>query len=58
VIIAFLLMALTGYFGWLLGRRFERGKVEREQEHYKELYASGRKRRSGGIQLKTMQIRR
>jgi len=54
IVLLVLLPALAGYFGWLVGRRWERGKIEVEQAEHAEAYA----RRSGGMKLTTMRIRR
>lgn len=53
-LILLLLLPLAAYFGWLIGRRWERGKIEREEAEHAETYA----RRSGRVKLTTMQIRR
>ena len=54
VILLLVLPALAAYFGWLVGRRWERGKIEREQAEHADAYA----KRSGGLRLTTMIIRR
>jgi lipopolysaccharide biosynthesis regulator YciM len=53
-VIGLLLLPLAAYFGWLIGRRWERGKIEVEQAEHAEAYA----KRSGGLKLTTMRIRR
>jgi di/tricarboxylate transporter len=51
------LSALAAYFGWLVGRRWERGRIELEQEAHQER-AAQRGERSGQIRMTTIQIRR
>ncbi len=54
VLLLLVLPALAAYFGWLAGRRWERGKIEQEQAEHAAAYA----KRSGGLKLTTMRIRR
>jgi lipopolysaccharide biosynthesis regulator YciM len=54
LILLLVLPALAAYFGWLAGRRWERGKIEVEQAKYAEIAA----KRSGGMKLTTLRIRR
>jgi hypothetical protein len=54
LILMLVLPALAAYFGWLAGRRWERGKIEVEQAKYAEIAA----KRSGGMKLTTLRIRR
>lgn len=57
IVITVVLSALAGYFGWLTGRRWERGRIELEAAAYEE-QAAKRAVRSGGIVLSTMKVRR
>lgn len=57
LLITAVLLVLTGYFSWLAGRRWERGRIElegakREEESYR------RSKRSRTVTLSTVQIRR
>lgn len=57
ILITVALSALAGYLGWLVGRRWERGRIELEAEAYEEqVYA--RSARLGRVRLSTMKIRR
>ena len=51
------LLALAAYFGWLAGRRKERGLIEAEAAAA-EAEAYQRSKRSRSVRLNTMQIRR
>jgi hypothetical protein len=57
ILIAVVLSALAGYFGWLAGRRWERGRIELERNAYLERQTK-RGDRPGTIKMTTMQIRR
>jgi hypothetical protein len=57
IVITVALSALAAYFGWLAGRRWERGRIELEQAAHLER-AAKRGERSGHIRMSTIQIRR
>lgn len=57
ILIPIMLSALAGYFGWLAGRRWERGRIELAQMEFEE-QAAQRAVRHGGIVMSTMKIRR
>lgn len=57
ILITVVLSALAAYFGWLVGRRWERGRIELEKEAHQER-AAQRGERSGQIRMTTIQIRR
>ena len=57
ILITVVLSALAAYFGWLAGRRWERGRIELENRAHEER-AYARSVRSGGVRLTTMKIRR
>jgi hypothetical protein len=57
IVIMVVLLALAAYFGWLAGRRWERGRIELEREEHMER-AAKRSERSGHVRMNTIQIRR
>jgi len=57
ILITVALAALAAFFGWLAGRRWERGRIELEREAHMEA-AAKRGERNGSVRMKTIQIRR
>ena len=57
ILITLALAVLACYFGWLAGRRKERGQIELEQASQIER-AAIRAERNGAVRMKTIQIRR
>lgn len=57
IVITVVLSALAAYLGWLVGRRWERGRIELAKSAFEE-QAAQRAVRSGGIVLSTMKVRR
>lgn len=55
--ISVILMALSGYFGFLIGRRWEAGEAEAELDLIEE-QAYQRSRRRGSLVLSTIRLRR
>jgi hypothetical protein len=57
ILIMVALCALAGYLGCLVGRRWERGRIELEERAHEE-QAYARSVRSGHVRMSTMKIRR
>lgn len=57
LVVTAVLLALTAYFSWLAGRRWERGRIELERAEAEEI-AFKRSQRPGTIRMNTMRIRR
>lgn len=57
ILITVVLSAVAGYLGVLIGRRWERGRIELEEKAHEER-AYARSARLGHVKMSTMKIRR